>query len=696
MFTIGTGCCESTAPFLYEDFWPGPDAEPVGEVAGVAVYAPAYLRALYPADDGVVIDVDDGLMAESMSIETEYGCRFVLRGDERVAFERPTEPACDVPEAVSALRPRGAQEPSRRLCVARVCVNAASSGTRTCRTRRAARRRGRRSRRRPRFEVARVRRREHPVARMRSEQPRPFRARVRRLPRDLALDDRLELAALRRAAYEEHVRLPVLADGVAEQSASRAYLVVVGLERLRVRAPDVPEHRERAAGLQCFGDLLVAIGAVHPVPRLRGEHQTERTRANRPLLERRLLHVDALGAQDARHLRARLQRVHREAAIDETHRRLAGARADLERGVTRVQSAVLDDGVEERVGVRRAGGVVLLGDLAEHEGLLAPGFAGRQRDQAGSDAGASLFTRSNMRAVQPAISTGGRSSSTIRRATSVSASAAGSSGWASTTGFPTSPPSDTAPSIGTSPTSGAPVSAARPPAAAGSEDRVARTVGRDERVHVLHDAEHLQVRAARHVGDARRDLLRALRGRGDHEHLGLRQQARERHLDVTGAGRHVDEQVVEVAPADVDEELLERLGEDQAAPHERGVLVVDEQSHAHDLEQTVADLHLQREDLAGAVGHLRAREAGLHAEHARDREAPDVGVEHADGEAARRERGGQVRGDRRLPDPALAAPHGDHAGGGRDLGRRRELRRLQARAASRSSALPGSSRRTRP
>jgi uncharacterized protein (DUF779 family) len=110
VFSIGTGCCESTAPFLYEDFWPGPDSETVGEVAGVAVYAPEYLRALYPGNDGVVIDVDDGLMAESMSIETEYGCRFVLRGDERVAFERPSEPACDVPDAVSALRARGPQE----------------------------------------------------------------------------------------------------------------------------------------------------------------------------------------------------------------------------------------------------------------------------------------------------------------------------------------------------------------------------------------------------------------------------------------------------------------------------------------------------------------------------------------------------------------------------------------------------------
>jgi uncharacterized protein (DUF779 family) len=109
VFTIGTGCCESTAPFLYEDFWPGPDSEPVGEVAGVTVYAPEYLRSMYPGRDGVVIDVDDTQMAESMSIETEYGCRFVLRGDERVAFEDPASARCEIPDEVSALRTRGPQ-----------------------------------------------------------------------------------------------------------------------------------------------------------------------------------------------------------------------------------------------------------------------------------------------------------------------------------------------------------------------------------------------------------------------------------------------------------------------------------------------------------------------------------------------------------------------------------------------------------
>ncbi len=138
VFTIGTGCCESTAPFLYEDFWPGPDSEQVGDVDGVPVYAPEYLRALYPASDGVVIDVVHDL-AESMSIETEYGYRFILRdgsgdpvGETRAqrpegsgAWSRPGKQGqdrqvCDVPAAVSALRARGRQELPEALRRARM------------------------------------------------------------------------------------------------------------------------------------------------------------------------------------------------------------------------------------------------------------------------------------------------------------------------------------------------------------------------------------------------------------------------------------------------------------------------------------------------------------------------------------------------------------------------------------------------
>jgi len=102
--TIGTGCCESTAPFLYEDFWPGPDQEAVGEVAGVTVFAPEYLRRSYPGDEGVVLDVNEEF-GESLSIETEFGVRLVLRGAD---FDSTTEPErCVVPAPAStADRPR--------------------------------------------------------------------------------------------------------------------------------------------------------------------------------------------------------------------------------------------------------------------------------------------------------------------------------------------------------------------------------------------------------------------------------------------------------------------------------------------------------------------------------------------------------------------------------------------------------------
>jgi uncharacterized protein (DUF779 family) len=120
VFTIGTGCCESTAPFLYEDFWPGPDQEQVGTVGGVAVFAPDYLRALYPADDGVVIDVDEETIAESMSIETEYSCRFVLRDRSGTKVAGQESQACDVAPEVSALRNRGPQELPEALRRARM------------------------------------------------------------------------------------------------------------------------------------------------------------------------------------------------------------------------------------------------------------------------------------------------------------------------------------------------------------------------------------------------------------------------------------------------------------------------------------------------------------------------------------------------------------------------------------------------
>jgi len=119
VFTIGTGCCESTAPFLYEDFWPGPDAQQVGEIAGVPVFAPEYLRTLYPGDDALTIDVVADL-AESMSIETEYDCRFILRDPTGAEAAGQDRQVCEVPETISALRSRGHQELPEALRRARM------------------------------------------------------------------------------------------------------------------------------------------------------------------------------------------------------------------------------------------------------------------------------------------------------------------------------------------------------------------------------------------------------------------------------------------------------------------------------------------------------------------------------------------------------------------------------------------------
>ena len=80
-FTIDGGCCEGTAPHLFEDAVLA-GVEPVGEAADVPVYLQAAMIAPY-ADADVTIDVVDEPMSDAMSLETEYGLRFVLREGPR-------------------------------------------------------------------------------------------------------------------------------------------------------------------------------------------------------------------------------------------------------------------------------------------------------------------------------------------------------------------------------------------------------------------------------------------------------------------------------------------------------------------------------------------------------------------------------------------------------------------------------------
>jgi len=78
VMVLSNGCCDATAPYLYDAYVPDPDCEDVGEIDGVPVLAPRWLTRMYPNDE-MVIDVDLDVLDDSMSLETEHDRRFILR-----------------------------------------------------------------------------------------------------------------------------------------------------------------------------------------------------------------------------------------------------------------------------------------------------------------------------------------------------------------------------------------------------------------------------------------------------------------------------------------------------------------------------------------------------------------------------------------------------------------------------------------
>src|SRR5688500_16421120 len=77
VFVIGNGCCDSTAPFLFTSYMPGPGEERVGEVEGVPVVLEAPLVDLFDGYE-VVIDAAPDPGGDSFSCETELGLRFSM------------------------------------------------------------------------------------------------------------------------------------------------------------------------------------------------------------------------------------------------------------------------------------------------------------------------------------------------------------------------------------------------------------------------------------------------------------------------------------------------------------------------------------------------------------------------------------------------------------------------------------------
>ena len=176
------------------------------------------------------------------------------------------------------------------------------------------------------------------------------------------------------------------------------------------------------------------------------------------------------------------------------------------------------------------------------------------------------------------------------------------------------------------------------------------TMGAYEAGHILDETEYRHTDAPEHgqgfghIGEChflrRRDEHRACQRHG----LGQRQ------LRVRGSGRQVHDQVVELAPLDVAEELLDRATHQRPSPDHRLALAQEELDRDH-----LDAVGLDGRDLAFRAGDGRT----LGPDHHGHVGAGDVGVEEPDRGTCPGQSHGQVDADRGLPHPALAGSDGD-------------------------------------
>ena len=190
-------------------------------------------------------------------------------------------------------------------------------------------------------------------------------------------------------------------------------------------------------------------------------------------------------------------------------------------------------------------------------------------------------------------------------------------------------------------------------ATVGPEDVFAvATVGATVDGHVFDDAqdghadllEHAQALARVQQGDVLR--------RGDDDGAGQRHALAQRERDVAGARRHVDQQVVQIPPVGLVEQLIQGLGGHRPAP-DHGLVGFDQEADAHHLHTVV----LHRLD-GLAVGTLGA--AGDTHHHGLAG-AVDVGIQDAHAGAFGGQGQRQVDGRGALAHAALARSHGNDA-----------------------------------
>src|SRR6202521_2956114 len=171
-----------------------------------------------------------------------------------------------------------------------------------------------------------------------------------------------------------------------------------------------------------------------------------------------------------------------------------------------------------------------------------------------------------------------------------------------------------------------------------------------EGAHVFDDAEDFDVDLAKHFdgfahvgeGDSGR--------RSDDDCAGDGYGLDQRQLHVAGAGREIDDEVIELAPFDTAQELRDDAVQHRAAPDHRFVTGI-EQAHG-DHFQT---LRLDRDHVLVGRG-LRFLRGAQHDGHVG---AVNIGVHQADFVAKVREGQREIDGDGRLADAAFSAGDGN-------------------------------------
>ena len=166
--------------------------------------------------------------------------------------------------------------------------------------------------------------------------------------------------------------------------------------------------------------------------------------------------------------------------------------------------------------------------------------------------------------------------------------------------------------------------------------------------HVFNHAENRNIDLLEHLETLARVHQRNVLRRGHNHRTGDGDALRKRQLNVAGARRQIDHQIIDVAPVGFIEQLLQRLRHHRAAPYHRR-FDVDHESDRHCLD-AVPDHRFD----ALAVFRFGF---SLDAQHGRLRRPVDIGVEYADRGALGGQRQREIDGRGRFAHTALARGH---------------------------------------